>query len=333
MIAPSELAALWREVAADPSNAKPFRARRIDRQGAIEVYAAIRNADGANAVLFRMEAGAAPTARFGFRTEGITLCRVPSDDAHFVFAGLVVEDARVMDQFAVVASDVAAHVAHGTIVGAGSRLTERLEQWRRALRARRDGLPLETMLGLFGELLVLSDVIGPMGGERAIAAWAGPERGLHDFLAAGAAVEVKTVTGANNLITITSLDQLDRASLKRLVLARVRLAEDPSGLSLTDVVARVRSQVPASGELERKLALAGWRDQDVDAYAAFRYRQLGLDLYEVGDGFPVITRALAPLGVAGVTYQLDVRALSSFALRPDGFAHLARDLLGEVHGS
>jgi|CXWL01.1.fsa_nt_gi hypothetical protein len=331
MITPSELAALWREVASGPLGTKPYRARRIDRQGAIEVYAAIRNTDGANAVLFRLDARAAPTARFGFRTEGITLCRVPSDDTQFVFVGLVVEDSQVVDQFAVVAADVAAHVADGTIAGAGSRLAERLEKWRRALRARRDGLSPEAMLGLIGELIVLSDLIGPIDQQRAVEAWAGPERGLHDFVVAGTAVEIKTVAGDNTFVTITSLDQLDRASLRRLVLARVRLTEDAGGLSLTDIVARVRMRAPASGELERKLALAGWRDQDVDAYAAFRYRHLGIDLYEVCEAFPALTRAHAPLGVADAIYRLDVRALAPFALGADGFAQVARDLAGEVH--
>ena len=58
-----------------------------------------------------------------------------------------------------------------------------------------------------------------------------------------------------------------------------------------------------------------------------------MDAYEVRDGFPTLTRAAAPVGVADAVYRIDVRALPPFALGPGAIAEFAQEMMGMAHGS
>jgi Putative PD-(D/E)XK family member, (DUF4420) len=327
----SEILRLWSELRAEPSDARQFRARRASSSSAAEIYAAIRNSDGASAIAFRMDAAIAPPPRFRFQTEGLAFFRTPEPENGWLLVGLVEECAQPSDLFAALAADIAQHVAGGTIAGAGSRLTARLAQWQNALKARREGLSRESLIGLIGELLVLAELSGRLDPQQAIAAWKGPEHGVHDFVAQGVAVEVKCLAGIHTQVPISSLDQLDRRALRRLVLARVRLVEDPEGETLTSLVGRLRSGI-GSGELERKLAMAGWHDQDSARYEDFRFRLIGIDLFDVREGFPALTRALAPEGVSEAIYRIDARALAPFQLGDSALSEIVAEMAGRANG-
>lgn len=330
MVDSAEICRLWSELRAEPLSARQFRARRISSASATEIYAAIRNFDGASAIAFRMDVAVAPPARFRFETEGLEFFRTPEPESGWFLVGLVEERAQPGDLFAVLSADVAQHVADGTIAGAGGRLSGRLTQWQNALKARQDALTRESIIGLFGELLILAELSRQLDPQLAIAAWKGPEDGVHDFVALGVAIEVKCLSGSQAQVAISSLDQLDHRALRRLSLARVRLVEDPEGETLASIVARLRNSI-GSGELERKLALAGWRDQDTARYEEYRFRLFGIDVFDVRDGFPALTRELAPEGVVDAIYRIDSRALAPFQLAEGALQDIAADMAGRAH--
>ncbi len=324
---------LWAELSRESADANYFRARRIAAVGGVETYAALRNSDGAAALVFRLATAISPNARFRFSTDGMAFVRVAEEgDSNHLLAGVVEERAQPGDLFAVLAADIARHVGGGSSAGAGARLAERLLQWQSALRARRDGLTRDALVGLFGELVVLAALGERMPSERAVEAWKGPEDGAQDFASEGIAIEVKTTAGSHAHVPISSLDQLDGRSLRRLALLVVKIVEDPEGESLVTLVGRVRS-VLGCGALEGKLALGGWRDQDANRYEELRFRRIGIDAYEVREGFPALTRAIAPMGVADAAYRIDARALSPFTLGPGAIADLAEEMTGMAHGS
>lgn len=329
-VEPMALERVWGELRNEPPSTNYFRARRLPELG-VETYVAYRNSDSAPAIVFRLPAVVAPSPRTRFQADGISFVRVTEDD-RTLLVGVVEESPQVGGLFAVLAADIANKVTSGPAAGAGARLIERLLQWQGALRARSDGLSREAIVGLVGELAILDALATSMPPSSAVDAWKGPEDGVQDFYANGVAIEVKATAGSHALVPITSLDQLDRRPLRRLALAVVRLVEDPAGESLTTLVGRARS-VAGGGALESKLALGKWRDQDADKYDELRFRRVGIDIYDVRDDFPSITRAHTPAGIAEAMYRIDARTLVPFQLASDALATLAREMSETAHGS
>jgi len=329
-VEPSELERAWSELRAEAADANYFRARRLPALG-IETYAALRNTDSALSVVFRLPAAIAPSARTRFHADGIGLVRVAAETDRHLLVAIVEETPQAGGLFSILAADIANNVAFGPAAGAGSRLVERLLQWQGALRARRDGLSRDAIIGLIGELTVLEALATSMPPLSAVNAWKGPEDGVQDFRAEGIAIEVKATAGSHALVPITSLDQLDARALRRLALAVVRLVEDPAGESLTTLVGRIRG-IAGGGVLEGKLALGKWRDQDAERYEEIRFRRVGIDVYDVRDGFPYLTRANAPSGVAEAAYRLDARAIAPFVLGAGALTALAHEMNGTLDG-
>jgi hypothetical protein len=326
-IAPKGLEPLWSAVSAEPPSGGLCRARRVDAGGPISVFAGIRNTDGARAILFEMASAHAPHSRFRFHTEGISLVRDRGGDGEIELVGLVAIDPAINPLFAVLASDIAGHVLAGPPSSAGARLQARLLEWREALKARREILSREAVLGLWGELHLLRQIADEVDAQAAVASWAGPEGGLHDFAANGFAIECKTQSGGDTAIQISSLDQLQCPAAVRLALVRVRVVESQDGMSLTQSIAATRA-VAYGWELERKLALAGWRDQDAELHDGPKFTLIDQTQFDVAAGFPALTRDNTPAGIVDGRYRIDPKAAEPFRIDAATFAQLVTALGG-----
>jgi hypothetical protein len=241
---------------------------------------------------------------------------------------LVATDPLVNPLFGTLAADVASHVVTGSDAEAGRRLESRLSVWRSALRPRKELLSRTEVLGLWGELhavLYLADTLTP---DLAVAMWAGPESGIHDFVGNGIGLECKAQTGADPALRVSSLEQLDPSGLRRLAVRRLRLTEAPNGRSLADMVAETRSRI-GGWDLERKLALAGWRDADAGAHSEPRFVVVDETMFDVRPGFPSLIRASVPVGILDATYRIDPQLLDEFKLA----ASDARQLIFELGGA
>ena len=330
-IRPKDFEAVWAAVSAEPSSSALCRARRVDPGGPLAVFAGIRNVDGARAILFEMASEYAPSSRFRFQTGAISLLRERRGDGRPELVGLVAIDSGINPLFSVLASDIAGHVLSGTPTTAGSRFQGRIEEWREALKTRREVLSREAALGLWGELHFLKQLAVGVGAQAAIASWAGPEDGLHDFSANGVSIECKTQSGSDTAIQISNLDQLHCPAGVRLALLRVQVFESQDGISLTQAVAAARA-VAGGWELERKLAHAGWRDQDAELHDSSRFTLIDQTGYEIAAGFPALTRESTPAGVIDARYRIDPRAAEPFRIDPVDFTQLI-GALGGAGGS
>lgn len=310
----------WREAAAGAPGPRAWRAVRTTCPGPLSVLAAIRENDGAIALLFEAPIENAPVTRARFDADGMTIL----EDRNYperVYRIAVTLERRDLDNiFAIVVADlIEAAASRTTIAAAVSAVFARLAAWQTFLRARRTGLGREAVIGLIGELLVLRRVMPLIDASHAVEAWQGPFSGLHDFLRKGSALEVKSGAGSAAAVEITSLDQMDDAGLAALVLVHVHLTETTGGFSLPTLAGQIGDELgrispPALSGFRDALLASGYADVDADLYLNMMFKPVSLKFYQVSRGFPRLTRAGVPVGVAEARYRLELRDLQPFSV-------------------
>ncbi|OOO33493.1 UNVERIFIED_ORG: hypothetical protein BTE55_09500 [Rhizobium sophorae] len=303
----------WDELAAVAPGDRLYRSRRLSRPVQLDLRAGLREADGAPCLVALP--GVAGNSIASFETAGLRLSRTADPGAFLLVLSL--EETSRRDLFAEICSDCVRSVLRAEDEGETELVTvfaARLAAWRAFLRDQADGLSRNEIVGLIGELLVLDRMLDE--NAEAVAAWKAPDDGLHDFVLSGQGLEVKTALGAARRLHISTLDQLDDAGLVSLHVAHVRLVESVAGETLDQITARIEQRL--NGErargafrnalLRRGLAPGG------DTNSGPRVARAGIDCYAVNDGFPRLRRSDVALGIAEAAYQVEVRALVSFAV-------------------
>jgi hypothetical protein len=318
----------WASLIAGPSGEREWRALRIETGHLLDVFAAVREQDKTRGVLFECPILSAPAWRLRFDSEGLRLFddRAGRDGPRQI--ALALERADLESVFLVIAEDlVASSRSARDVTEAVEALGARLSAWQTCLKLRRDGFGQERMLGLYGELIVLERLASVIGLDRAIAAWSGPERGLHDFEAQRVAIEVKTSLGVRGTVQIGSLDQLNPSGLQVLALCRVVAVPDDAGIELSELIARVRNAADNMGhsvrrDLDQRLLMSGYIDPEVRGLAFDRLAVVDLEAYEVRGGFPRLTRETVDAAVLSAEYRLDVSAAAEYQMTAEGLAQL-----------
>ena len=218
---------------------------------------------------------------------------------------------ETLQQFKFLCLDVIEVVASTDPFHLSSGIQLCLTKWQYLLRPKRE-MSLERQKGLIAELLFLERV--PMrlfDRTGAVRAWTGPLRSPRDFSFGTTYVEVKSNRGSKNpIVNIASERQLSTNQAERLFLYVVGLDESPNGgLTLTDVVTRLRNQVSedhiAEGELNMRLAAVGYRDDE--DYSGYSWNESVAEYYSVSGGFPRIQASGLPFGIDSVSYEIDLR--------------------------
>lgn len=223
-------------------------------------------------------------------------------------------------QFEELAEDLLSLLAAAPGPGATAMIVERLLAWK-AFFGRQSTLSAESAAGLFGELLVLTDLMIPvLGAPASVQYWTGPDRSLQDFQLPAVAVEVKTWRGGGpGELKISSERQLDQTGVINLIVAWVHLDErtDGTGRTLLDQVMVSRSAVSgsasAAADLDTKLLKFGWRDELADVRNE-RYAIHAQEYFRVQDGFPRLTPSGLPVGIGAVSYRIDRSAIDDFVV-------------------
>jgi Putative PD-(D/E)XK family member, (DUF4420) len=306
------LTTAWDSLAHGPAGDREWRALRIDLAHKLDVFAAVRETDRTRGVLFECPVAYAPAWRLRFESEGLHLADDREGREGTRRIALALERGDLKTVFLVVAEDLieSSRVAVDA-QEAVAILGARLSAWQTCLKLRRGGFSLESMLGLYGELMILERLASAVGMARAVVVWAGPERGLHDFEEGGVAVEVKTCQGVSGAVRIGSLDQLDPSGLHQLALCRVVVVPDDAGMTLADLVARVRVTASAAGPsarrgLDQRLLMSGYIDPGDRDEPFERLSVVAVEAYEVCGDFPRVTRETVPAAVLSAEYRLDV---------------------------
>lgn len=306
-----DLLAAWTALEAVAPGDRLFRSRRLDQPQSMDVRVGLRETDGAPCLIVRPKGGDGVLTLF--ETAGLRLSRAADPSGNLLVLSL--EEPSRRDLFAEVCSDVLRAMGRSEVEGDTDLLPElgaRLAAWRAFLRDQSGGLSRQEMVGLIGELLVLEALLA--GSVESLNVWKSPDDGLHDFEARGHALEVKTSLGAARRLHVSMLDQLDAAGLASLHVAHVRLIEQREGGTLGALVERIAGQL--ASDRDRRLfanallrrGLAPGTADDLELFV----RHDGTDFYAVREGFPCLSRARVPGGIAEAAYQIEVQALTGF---------------------
>lgn len=298
----------WNELARTAPMSRQYRSKLISKDVSLEIRAGMRAID--NAPCLMLQTSFTPNALF--ELSGMRLSSEPDDTGPHLILSL--EDRSRFDLFSTICADIVAAAALTDKREARDQFLARLDAWRQFLRDRRDGLSRPETIGLIGELMVLERLLAT--DPRRLVSWQSPVDGLHDFLSNGHALEVKTGLGPSSTITISRLDQMDTAGLRRLDLLHVKLIESPDGRSLRDIIATVGDVLPddfSRRSFENALLRCGLLPGDEGARSAPKVQLRTIDAYIVSDGFPRLIRSTVPIAIAEATYTLEVRAISAFS--------------------
>lgn len=196
-------------------------------------------------------------------------------------------------------------------------LARRLTAWQRMLsRGLQVGLTPEARIGLYGELLVLREVMLPAIGADAVRAWVGPAAAAQDFIHLGTAIEVKTVSRRDpGRCRISDERQLETNGLGALFLVHQVVAMQRDGSGIADLVDELRDDPRVRVDVawfENSLLEAGWLDVHRSRYAHERYALTRRRCFSIRDGFPRLVPAEIPEEVSAVSYLLDLSTCGSY---------------------
>lgn len=235
---------------------------------------------------------------YGITTPFIALSQLP-DSASDIFE-VVVEDLRFQLKIAEKADESI------------SVITRVLTKWKDFFAADKEiFMSNERQQGLYGELLFLRECLDSYGAE-AITHWAGSENETHDFYFGSNAVEVKTTsTKAPYFASISSEYQLDSGDIPGKLFLRFyafRVSKS-SGEKLQDIIEIIRGKLNADISVlqcfNEKLRKYGYLDEVADNYTT-GYFLRDVYCFSVEDNFPKIIKEVLPMGVADITYRINI---------------------------
>lgn len=202
-----------------------------------------------------------------------------------------------------------------------------LSRWRQLVEAGKEPLGESGLMGVYGELWVLRQMIAedPL---RRIEHWVGPEREVHDFHRGAVAVEVKSSSArTGRTVEIHGAEQLAAPTAGLLYLVYVRLRESSAGVTLRQLIEEIRSLGVDSADFERVLARTGISEGSDSP--PFEVRE---ELwYHVNEAFPRVVQASfvgsrVPEGVLNLSYQLSLAGPQPAPLSADARATVLREL-------
>ena len=179
-------------------------------------------------------------------------------------------------------------------------------------------LGVEAELGLFGELLMLHELIDSgVEPDAAVDGWRGPLGALQDFEIGRAAIEVKsTLSSAGFPAIISSLEQLEDSPGRDLYVAAIRLAQAAAGSTLPELVQRISTLLaehPSTLErFETRVLRAGLLPAHSDRYDR-RLTRVERRLIPVTASFPRLTRNTVPPAILRGWYEVDLDRVSAQA--------------------
>lgn len=209
---------------------------------------------------------------------------------------------------------------------ASSVLLRRLNRWQEFLKKPRSGLlSMESIKGLLGELIYLSEHVAPVFGfDKAVDFWKGPEGAPQDFAVNNTAVEIKCQSGSSKpYVRISSVEQLEPQLPEGfLTVFTIATAEKDEKLKFTlnTIVADIRVALQtasdsASDRFEDLLYLAGYIT--TEAYDDYEFNTIAVKSFRLTDGFPRLLVSDVPIGVDAITYNLSIEACSDFESKPE----------------
>jgi len=309
---------LWREIESSHKPREGGWVRRLVNPGSVvSVHAAVASNSGTRSLMIDIPARTLGILNDLPVTGGLSVSLTPPLEGvpgNQRSLAVELDDAQYSDIFAVFCTDLVDRISQCAKVNdATVLLLARLERWQEFLSRTTSGLSQNEVVGLFGELWLLKNILVPLGGIGLVGSWTGARRSPQDFIVPSVcAVEVKTTTAqALSHVRIHGERQLDDSGLSCLFLACLRTELDPDGESLNDIVHDLRRQAAVTPEFSSKfdklLTEAGWLERHMDRYEQVRFRVAQSRFFRVDHHFPRLLAANIAPGIDEVDYRLDLR--------------------------
>ena len=172
-------------------------------------------------------------------------------------------------------------------------------------KIRQERLSNEEEVGLFGELIVLKNLL-EAGHSNALTFWKGPSDGLHDFVAEGNwELEVKTSLNPNPIVKVHPVTQLEPVdSPFHLIIVKLK-NDKTNGTSLVEMIAEIESKLQTSGDkdkFESLLEEVGYFNTDSHKYTR-KFVHLESLKYEISKD----TETLCPLTIGSKAKYHSIR--------------------------
>lgn len=304
---------IWEELV-DASKRQPvgrgeFVLRRIDPAAVFDIYAGID--DAANRVLAVGVGRRPPMIRLD--STALDYFRQQRASGRWLMALRLKQQplAEVFGQLCQDLIDAAANVTGEADLVA--LVQTRLDLWMKLFANARTGL-LEPhrIKGLLAELLVFDSMLqeGIRSNLDVAHAWVGPLGADQDFVFSDEAVEVKAIGPESEVVSISSLQQLGCAVRLRLDVHTLRSAspDDEKAVGLNAIALRIEGKLARTPD-----ALSLFRGKLLDAgyvecpyYDTVCFEVMASEWFDVGQGFPRLTAATVPDGIASASYAVSM---------------------------
>lgn len=198
-------------------------------------------------------------------------------------------------------------------------LKRRFVTWKKLFqRASGNDVSKEKLMGIFGELKVLKEIVAPrFGVNTAIQAWGGPNMQSKDFTLKDTWYEVKTIGANADSIHISSLAQLSSDNVGHLAVVRAEAVSPEFGgksSALIDIINEILLTV--SDENIENLFIGKVQSLGIDVFGkenAYRFDVKSIKSYKIEDGFPRITEKNVPYSeITDVNYVISAAAINRF---------------------
>ena len=198
-----------------------------------------------------------------------------------------------------------------------------VEDHRALWAAPKEPLHPNKQRGVIAELQVLESLGSRVGHAKAISCWTGPYGGkgggLHDISDETFAVEVKSYHDEPPRVRINHIEQLDHRMDKRLTLVGVHIVSNDEGKSFpefVDAALEISEVAGRRADMEEKLTLAGWREEDREEYESrFAIGRTAIcPIRPETPVFPAHLKDRIPSSVTAISYLLhlnDIRQIPS----------------------
>lgn len=182
-----------------------------------------------------------------------------------------------------------------------------LKSYKNFFEKSKTELTLSNEIGLFGELLFLSQLIDEKD-EDAIKYWMGPNQNKHDFELDDIGYEIKSTLKQKNVsISISSEIQLEKDNLVELNLVLYTLERNANGITLLElahILLKKLSSVKNKTIFKTNLLMLGLDfDNNVNEQ---KYKFLKVNTLKIDDDFPKIIKSSIDKNIYDVKYKINI---------------------------
>lgn len=305
----------------------PYQGKLISDITVLDVYAARRVMDGLEALMLLVEQKSVLPIRKWPQSEGfsveVELEEEKNTDSR-VQVCIQLTDIRHVDVFFVLCEDICKLLLSETDESAATKaFHSRLVKWQTFFKkGRQEGLSEEKQVGLFGELIVMMDVLLPrIESSLVLQAWRGCKRASQDYQFADWTLEVKTSRATIvEKVWISNVQQLDEDGKSPMILTVVHVHANPTvGYTLPEIISELRNKLEGeAGELiEVGLFEVGYLDVHEKLYMDIKYRVLNISHFKVEEDFPRLKRTDLPDGVKGVKYEISIDSAKDYRVNEE----------------